>query len=64
MSNDPEGANGTFAALMLDAVNTELPLDKGASIPFDFPLYIWYEIWVKSTVEGNPATANCWLNAR
>lgn len=63
VSNDPQGT--TYAALTLDVSgNTEKTLTAGSLVPFDFPLYLWYDIQVKSTSPDNPAEANAWLHAQ
>jgi hypothetical protein len=64
VSNSPTGSPNTFAPLLLNGTDIELPLDHGLGTPFDMPLYLWYLFEVKSTVENHSAIANVWFNAR
>jgi hypothetical protein len=65
VSNDPQGATASFTALELNASgDKEVTLTFGQSLPFDLPLFMWYDIEVKSTLADNPSTANAWMHAR
>lgn len=65
VSNDPQGTTASYASLELNSSgDKEVAMAFGTKIAFDLPLFIWYDIQVKSTVGSTPSTANAWLHAR
>lgn len=64
-SNDPQGSSASYASLAVTTAGaTEIAIAAATKVPFDLPLFIWYDVQVKSTVGAAVAIGNAWLNAR